>query len=304
MNLLRAGVNPTAVKSNVSAVDLSSLIDYELADRSWGILAQLFHLAKEMQSLILNFWTTVEHSVSAHEVTTISTCAAREVVPSGAINESFSTPELIPINTGFNAICNFDMLNVLLFTVNAVTTRSIDSVVKTTDIILHLLGEASLSKNVLAAPCYDGAEHDIYPEKLHTYRATHMHQLSTTLSTALSTSYGKLKSLQSSLLSTASVLDDTLLGVYGICTEMDSIISRARFAAALSSNVTPAYCSWVKRTVGFSKYDKSVGSFKTWAVIINNALFFLQQPYSPNVRIYHSLFRSVNSYLPCCRLIW
>jgi hypothetical protein len=71
LDLIRAGLDPTYMKSSITAIDLASLIGSELAERSWSILAQLIKLLMEMKSLVYNFWTTVEHSVSAHEATAI-----------------------------------------------------------------------------------------------------------------------------------------------------------------------------------------------------------------------------------------
>jgi hypothetical protein len=284
LNLLRAGVNPTAVKSNVSAVDLASLIDYELADKSWSILLQLLQLTKEMQSLIFNFWSTVEHSVPAYEVTAITARTASEMIFGKKQDSALEVPRTEVQNMEDDTV-----------TANNIAGRGMDSVEKTTDLILHLLGSSTLSsgRNAEVLPtdaCVQNSEltagngeQDIQQEKLHSHRARHLHQLSSTLSSGLVTSYSKMKNLQTLLLSSTGVLDETLKGVHRISVELEDIIARARFVAAISSNVSPQYCSWVKRTVGFSKYDKSVGSFKSWAVLINNAVFFLQQPYSTNV---------------------
>ena len=82
LDLFRAGLNPTCVKSNVTAMNLSSVIGAELAERSWSILAQLIRLVTEMRTLVFNFWNTVEHSVSSHEAMAILESTCDQVVAS------------------------------------------------------------------------------------------------------------------------------------------------------------------------------------------------------------------------------
>lgn len=64
---------------------------------------------------------------------------------------------------------------------------------------------------------------------------------------------------------------------------LDNCVDKLEHFAILTSDLTPNYCGWIRKSQGFSRSDRSVHGPRYWCLIVRETLYFMNQPYAKKV---------------------
>jgi hypothetical protein len=64
---------------------------------------------------------------------------------------------------------------------------------------------------------------------------------------------------------------------------LDHCVDKLEHFAILTSDLTPSYCGWLRKSHGFSRSDRSVHGPRYWCLLVRETLYFMNQPYAKKV---------------------
>lgn len=108
-------------------------------------------------------------------------------------------------------------------------------------------------------------------------------QLVTNLRTEIQSNYKRLLSLSENCNKYPSEILNAVEDIDRTVRALDNSLDKLQHLTILSSNQTPSYCGWMKKSSGFSKSDRSVIGKRYWCLLIRDSLYFLDQPYGKKV---------------------
>lgn len=113
--------------------------------------------------------------------------------------------------------------------------------------------------------------------------------LANNLSHAILNSYMQVKNVERLLTTSSQDISISLSGIRSVCNELISMIDTVKRCAIVTSCQMPKHCGWIRRSSGFSKPDKTMGTSRCWATLIDGTIYFMMHPYSKIVDVEMSL---------------
>jgi hypothetical protein len=104
--------------------------------------------------------------------------------------------------------------------------------------------------------------------------------LANNLSHAILNSYMQVKNVERLLTTSSQDISISLSGIRSVCNELVDIIDTVKRCAIVTSSRMPKHCGWIRRSSGFTKPDKTMGTSRCWATLIDNTIYFMMHPYS------------------------
>jgi len=113
--------------------------------------------------------------------------------------------------------------------------------------------------------------------------------LANNLSHAILNSYMQVKNVERLLTTSSQDVSISLSGIRSVCNELVDVIDTVKRCAIVTSSQMPRHCGWIRRSSGFSKPDKTMGTSRCWATLIDSSVYFMMHPYSKIVDVEISL---------------
>jgi hypothetical protein len=316
MDLHRSGRDPVAIKSNVSILDVTSMVRSGHLDNTLRFINECSKDIKEAKRLMTIFWNIVEDTVPLFESDNIGGSGSN-IIPADEKQIQQDVPQFVEGHIDAGSAISDNLFD-------STIPRNIKDV-QCHNTVLRVLYPNSLTTDGISNENFaderpftplssvfneDDPNSEFSRQHIHSKKLLCLRDLSAELSQTLVGNYSRMKNIQNCLIASTTVVDTTLQGLHSACVDLEATLGKVKFAAALASGYCPTYCGWVRKSSGFSliRLDKTFSSShgqKMWATLVQNNLYFMQQPYSKTVSL---TGYPLNLYLPSnfatlCRLI-
>jgi hypothetical protein len=154
-------------------------------------------------------------------------------------------------------------------------------------------GDVTLDTDAAGSPALSD-NHSATRRELESEQLLSQRLLIQKLQDNLALGYRELKSSVAAINTNTMDFSTGLATIEDVCSELEGLLEKVRAAAAVTAGQIPTYCGWVRRSSDFSKvepgkgvrkFNKTAGSMKMWASLIQSTLFFTQQPYGGKVEV-------------------